>query len=45
MVSGEVEVGSIIIIKDFLGNVVGEGKVDSDGKFSIDLIVLQISGE
>ncbi|EAM6398095.1 BapA prefix-like domain-containing protein [Salmonella enterica] len=44
-VSGEAEAGSIITIKDPSGNVVGEGKADSDGKFSIDLTAPQISGE
>ncbi|ELN2197726.1 BapA prefix-like domain-containing protein [Salmonella enterica] len=44
-VSGEVEAGSLITIKDPSGNVVGEGKADSDGKFSIDLTAPQISGE
>ncbi|HAD4418436.1 TPA_asm: BapA prefix-like domain-containing protein [Salmonella enterica subsp. enterica serovar Typhi str. CT18] len=44
-VSGEAEAGSLITIKDPSGNVVGEGKADSDGKFSIDLTAPQISGE
>ncbi|EDN8437435.1 BapA prefix-like domain-containing protein [Salmonella enterica subsp. enterica] len=44
-VSGEAEAGSTITIKDPSGNVVGEGKADSDGKFSIDLTAPQISGE
>lgn len=44
-VSGEAEAGSLITIKDLSGNVVGEGKADSDGKFSIDLTAPQISGE
>ncbi|EHK4162741.1 BapA prefix-like domain-containing protein [Salmonella enterica] len=44
-VSGEAEAGSIITIKDPSGNVVGEGKADSDGKFSIDLTAPQISSE
>lgn len=43
--SGEAEAGSTITIKDPSGNVVGEGKADSDGKFSIDLTAPQISGE
>ncbi len=43
--SGEAEAGSLITIKDPSGNVVGEGKADSDGKFSIDLTAPQISGE
>lgn len=44
-VSGEAEAGSTITIKDPSGNVVGEGKADSDGKFSIDLTAPQLSGE
>lgn len=44
-VSGQAEAGSTITIKDPSGNVVGEGKADSDGKFSIDLTAPQISGE
>lgn len=44
-VSGEAEAGSSITIKDPSGNIVGEGKADSDGKFSIDLTVPQLSGE
>lgn len=44
-VSGEAEAGSIITIKDPSGNIVGEGKTDSDGKFSIDLTAPQLSGE
>lgn len=44
-VSGEAEAGSLITIKDPSSNVVGEGKADSDGKFSIDLTAPQISGE
>ncbi|CGN33765.1 VCBS repeat-containing protein [Salmonella enterica subsp. enterica serovar Typhi] len=44
-VSCEAEAGSLITIKDPSGNVVGEGKADSDGKFSIDLTAPQISGE
>lgn len=43
--SGEAEAGSTITIKDPSGNVVGEGKADSDGKFSIDLTAPQLSGE
>ncbi|ENG0937750.1 BapA prefix-like domain-containing protein [Salmonella enterica] len=45
MVSGEAEAGSSITIKDPSGNIVGEGKTDSDGKFSIDLTAPQLSGE
>ncbi|EDN4181923.1 BapA prefix-like domain-containing protein [Salmonella enterica subsp. salamae] len=44
-VSGEAEAGSSITIKDPSGNIVGEGKTDSDGKFSIDLTAPQLSGE
>lgn len=44
-VSGEAEAGSTITIKDPSGNIVGEGKTDSDGKFSIDLTAPQLSGE
>lgn len=44
-VSGEAEAGSSITIKDPSGNIVGEGKADSDGKFSIDLTAPQLSGE
>ncbi|WP_329540118.1 Ig-like domain-containing protein [Salmonella enterica] len=44
-VSGQAEAGSTITIKDPSGNVVGEGKADSDGKFSIDLTAPQLSGE
>ncbi|MEM0570017.1 BapA/Bap/LapF family large adhesin [Salmonella enterica] len=44
-VSGEAEAGSTITIKDPSGNIVGEGKADSDGKFSIDLTAPQLSGE
>lgn len=43
--SGEAEAGSSITIKDPSGNIVGEGKTDSDGKFSIDLTAPQLSGE
>ncbi|EAW9075485.1 biofilm-associated protein BapA, partial [Salmonella enterica] len=45
MVSGQAEAGSTITIKDPSGNVVGEGKTDSNGKFSIDLTTPQLSGE
>ncbi|VDZ77314.1 Large repetitive protein [Salmonella bongori] len=44
-VSGQAEAGSTIVIKDPTGNVVGEGKADSDGKFSVDLTTPQLSGE
>ncbi|EGW7140143.1 BapA prefix-like domain-containing protein [Salmonella enterica] len=44
-VSGEAEAGSTITIKDPSGHIVGEGKADSDGKFSIDLTAPQLSGE
>ncbi|SUG13703.1 Large repetitive protein [Salmonella enterica subsp. arizonae] len=44
-VSGQAEAGSTITIKDPSGNVVGEGKTDSNGKFSIDLTIPQLSGE
>lgn len=44
-VSGQAEAGSTITIKDPSGNVVGEGKTDSNGKFSIDLTTPQLSGE
>ncbi|EAN9841450.1 BapA prefix-like domain-containing protein [Salmonella enterica] len=44
-VSGEAETGSTITIKDPSGHIVGEGKADSDGKFSIDLTAPQLGGE
>ncbi|EEE5063786.1 BapA prefix-like domain-containing protein [Salmonella enterica subsp. houtenae] len=44
-VSGEAEAGSTITIKDPSGHIVGEGKADSDGKFSIDLTAPQLGGE
>lgn len=44
-VSGQAEAGSNITVKDPSGNVVGEGKADSDGKFNVDLTTPQLSGE
>ncbi|MDN8552380.1 Ig-like domain-containing protein [Citrobacter werkmanii] len=43
--TGQAEPGSTVIIKDAQGNIVGQGKADSDGKFAIDLNPPKLSGE
>ncbi|POT56297.1 Ig-like domain repeat protein [Citrobacter amalonaticus] len=43
--TGLAEPGSNVIIKDAQGNVIGQGKAGSDGKFTIDLNAPKLSGE
>lgn len=45
MLTGLAEPDSTVVIKDAQGNIVGQGKADSDGKFTIDLNPPKLSGE